>query len=98
MSEVATAPAEATCSECGFALSDPQHIKGRDLNGRGLHGHIRTSKREADEQRADAFARAEEEGKAAHRAWLEGNAAELAALNASEAPPEPPKTPKGKGD
>lgn len=42
------------CSSCGFPLSSDTHMRGI-----GLHGHISTSKEEADEQRAEVFARAQ---------------------------------------
>lgn len=44
-----------TCAECGFALASETHIRGI-----GLHGHTRTTRRVADEQRADVMRRAHE--------------------------------------
>ena len=44
----------AVCESCGFDLESDTHKRGI-----GLHGHISTSKEEADEQRAEVFARAQ---------------------------------------
>lgn len=44
---------EPICEECGLPISSQEHIRGV-----GIHGHERTSDEEANEQRADVFARA----------------------------------------
>ena len=69
---------ERVCDECGLSLDSAEHMRGV-----GLHGHVRTSKHEADKQRAAGIAQTEAE-----------EAARLAAESAAQT--EAPKGTKGK--
>jgi len=74
---------EDLCAECNFPLDSQEHLMGR-----GLHGHTRTSKTEADEQRAEVMARARAFAENAQREELMASVAtmsedQLAALAAA---------------